>query len=77
MNQREKTIYDLLFNIAIYSPKNIKKYLSEMKLIPEQFPCNKRSFRQFGVHFGGSSKMVVYHQIFHVFFDVKPSYKKE
>ena len=41
------TTYDLLLNIAIYSPKNVNKYLPKTKNAPEQSPYIMRSFYRF------------------------------
>ena len=41
------TVYDLLLNIAIYSPKNVNKYLPKTKNASEQSPYIKRSFYRF------------------------------
>ena len=52
---KKPTIYDLLFLIAIYSPKNDSKHPSEMR-------DYHRS--RFGTHFNDRPKILTYRQIF-------------
>ena len=68
------TTYDLLLNIAIYSPKNVNKYLPKTKNAPEQSPYIMRSFYRFNNPSCRQELPSNFSKKF--FFGNKPSYKK-
>ena len=68
-SEKNPTIYDFLFNIAIYSPKNVNKYLlSEIKNYYRSCFFLISVVSQIRAHFSSSSKIVDYCQIIQEFF---------
>ena len=64
-NQPKKaTIYNLIFFLTLYSPKNDNKQPSENEnLAPQQLLYCNQSFSWFGTYFGDRPKVLTYSQI--------------
>ena len=63
-SQLKKTaIYNLMFLIALYSPKNDNKQPWNEKIAPQKLLYCKQSFSRFGTHFDDRPKILIYRQI--------------
>ena len=77
-SQLKKTaIYNLMFLIALYSPKNDNKQPWNEKLAPQKLLYCNQSFSRFETHFDDRPKILTYRQIPPNIFYLRLSYENK